>query len=129
MSRCSRRGQPTLAVGLRGLKDVVCAEPNRPPARRGLARRGVRLVPSNQFLTGPEDFAGWARGRRRLVMEDFYRWQRVAAARERVLFRALLCAPLNLGVLRPMDVVRPAESADVPPPEQGGLHPPGARLA
>ena len=38
---------------------------------------GVDLVPDNQFLVGRDDFAAWADGRSNLVMEDFYRWQRV----------------------------------------------------
>ena len=37
----------------------------------------MRFVDSNQFLVAPEAFAAWARDRRRLVMEDFYREQRV----------------------------------------------------
>jgi len=56
--------------------DVVCAEPNSIPSRRGLERAGVRFVASGQFLTAPAAFAEWAQGRRRLVMEDFYREQR-----------------------------------------------------
>jgi (6-4)DNA photolyase len=71
-----RRGAASFADGLHGLRDVVCAAPNSAGARRGLGRLGVRLVASNQFLTDPDDFAAWARGRRRVVMEDFYREQR-----------------------------------------------------
>jgi deoxyribodipyrimidine photolyase-related protein len=37
---------------------------------------GVELVPGSLFLTTPDEFAVWSQGRRRLVMEDFYRWQR-----------------------------------------------------
>ena len=36
----------------------------------------IELVRSNQFLCHYDDFANWAEGRSRLVMEDFYRWQR-----------------------------------------------------
>ena len=36
----------------------------------------VETVRSNQFLCHYEDFGAWASGRRRLVMEDFYREQR-----------------------------------------------------
>ena len=72
-----RRGAASMRAGLEGLGgDVVCAAPNSAGARRGLARLGVRFVASTQFLTAPEAFAGWADGRRRLVMEDFYREQR-----------------------------------------------------
>ncbi|HEX8105331.1 MAG TPA: cryptochrome/photolyase family protein [Solirubrobacteraceae bacterium] len=56
--------------------EVRCAEPNSLPSRRALEKLGVRFVPSTQFLTAPDDFAAWADGRRRLVMEDFYRGQR-----------------------------------------------------
>ncbi len=59
---------------LRGRRDVVAAAPNDGPARRSLARAGVRFVPSTQFLTDTDAFAEWARSRpRRLVMEDFHR--------------------------------------------------------
>lgn len=57
--------------------DLVCAAPNEAGARRRLMKVGVRLVPSTQFLTDPDDFAERARSRNgRLVMEDFYRDQR-----------------------------------------------------
>jgi len=56
--------------------EVVCAEPNSIPSRRALERCSVRFVASRQFLTTPKDFAAWAEGRRKLVMEDFYREQR-----------------------------------------------------
>ncbi len=36
----------------------------------------VETTRSNQFLCHYEDFAAWAQGRKRLVMEDFYRMQR-----------------------------------------------------
>jgi deoxyribodipyrimidine photolyase-related protein len=71
-----RRGAASLAAGLEGLDDVVCAAPNSAGARRGLERLGVRQVASNQFLTDPDAFGDWAGGRKRLVMEDFYREQR-----------------------------------------------------
>jgi deoxyribodipyrimidine photolyase-related protein len=66
------RDAPSIAAVLpRG--EVRCAEPNARAGRTRLAARGVELVPSAQFLGG---FAAWASGRRRLVMEDFYREQR-----------------------------------------------------
>jgi deoxyribodipyrimidine photolyase-related protein len=71
-----RRGARSFAQALRDERDVVCAAPNRAGAREHLEGLGVRLVPSNQFLTDPDAFAAWAKGRRRLVMEDFYREQR-----------------------------------------------------
>jgi deoxyribodipyrimidine photolyase-related protein len=71
-----RRDVASFAEGLRDERDVVCVEPNSLAARRHLERLGVRFVASNQFLTSPERFAGWAQERRRLVMDDFYREQR-----------------------------------------------------
>ena len=56
--------------------EVRCAAPNRAGGRRALAARGVELLDSGQFLVSPEAFAAWADGRKRLVMEDFYREQR-----------------------------------------------------
>ena len=74
------RDAGTLGPAVRRHADVVCAEPNSDPSQRALRRLGVRLVPSTQFLTDPADFAAWARGRRRLVMEAFYRRQRTRLA-------------------------------------------------
>ena len=52
-------------------------EPKSAAGRRVLGGLpGVELVPCNLFLTEPAEFSGWANGRRRLVMEDFYRLQR-----------------------------------------------------
>ncbi len=40
--------------------------------------RGFEVVPDGRgFATTREEFADWVGGRKRLVMEDFYRWQRV----------------------------------------------------
>ena len=61
-------------AGRRARRRLRGAERKR--GARRLARLGVRSVPSTQFLTAPEDFAAWADGRKRLVMEDFYRGQR-----------------------------------------------------
>jgi deoxyribodipyrimidine photolyase-related protein len=36
----------------------------------------VELVEGTLFLTHPDEFRAWAEGRKRLVMEDFYRAQR-----------------------------------------------------
>ncbi|MBA2517473.1 MAG: cryptochrome/photolyase family protein [Solirubrobacterales bacterium] len=71
-----RRDVGSMADVLGDFDDVVCAEPNSLHARKPLEHRGVSFVPSRQFLTAPEDFAAWADGRRKLVMEDFYREQR-----------------------------------------------------
>jgi len=72
-----RRGVERMGAVIAEHPDVVCAEPNSIPSRRALERSGrVRFVGSTQFLTAPAAFAAWAEGRRRLVMEDFYREQR-----------------------------------------------------
>ncbi len=55
---------------------VTATEPASRGARRLLAGLGVDLVHNDQFLTHPEEFARWASDRRRLRLEDFYRWQR-----------------------------------------------------
>ena len=40
---------------------------------------GVTVVRNDGFATHRDDFAGWARdrGSKRLLLEDFYRWQRI----------------------------------------------------
>jgi len=71
-----RRGVARMADVLGDYAEVRCAEPNSAPSRRALERLGARFVRSSQFLVDPDDFADWAAGRRRVVMEDFYRAQR-----------------------------------------------------
>jgi deoxyribodipyrimidine photolyase-related protein len=57
--------------------EVVVLEPHSLQARERLgALDGVSIHPGTLFLTHPDEFADWAGGRRRVVMEDFYRWQR-----------------------------------------------------
>ena len=56
--------------------EVIAMEP---ASREGLAllqRLDVTTTRSNQFLCHPDEFAAWAKDRKRLKMEDFYRWQR-----------------------------------------------------
>jgi len=55
---------------------VRAMEPMSWDGLRLLQRLDGELVRSNQFLCHQEEFAEWARGQRRLCMEDFYRWQR-----------------------------------------------------
>lgn len=55
---------------------VIVMEPMSYSMLRHLKGLDVELVRSNQFLCHYDDFAKWANGRKRLVMEDFYRWQR-----------------------------------------------------
>lgn len=76
------RRAPSFASGIEGHRaehgppEVVATEPNSRAFRRLLADGDVEFVPSDQFLTHPEEFAEWAGDRDRLRMEDFYRWQR-----------------------------------------------------
>ena len=52
-------------------------EPTSWDGRLELERLGVELVRNDLFLCHYDDFASWAAGRKRLTMEDFYRWQRL----------------------------------------------------
>ena len=76
------RRAPTLLEGLAAHRaehrpgTVRATEPLSWGLERLLERAGVELVASNQFLCHRSEFASWASGRRRLVMEDFYRQQR-----------------------------------------------------
>lgn len=76
-----RRAQ-TYAAGIRAHvrahapKQVQLLEPTS-VAARGLAELPrVELATGTLFLTHPDEFRAWAEGRRRLRMEDFYRYQR-----------------------------------------------------
>ncbi|CAB4896873.1 unannotated protein [freshwater metagenome] len=76
------RRADTLAQGLRGHLDefgprrVVAMEPSSWQGRAMLERLPVELVRNDLFLCHYDDFASWSAGRKRLTMEDFYRWQR-----------------------------------------------------
>jgi deoxyribodipyrimidine photolyase-related protein len=76
------RRAPTLADGLESHRTqfappaVRAMEPASWEGLRTLGRLDVDLVRSNQFLCHRDEFAGWARTRKRLRLEDFYRWQR-----------------------------------------------------
>ncbi len=76
------RAAPHLAAGLEahrrdfGPSRVMATEPLSRSSWTLLDRLGVEFHRSDQFLCHHEDFAEWARGRRVLRMEDFYRWQR-----------------------------------------------------
>ena len=108
------RHADSLAAGLDGHRAdhhpprVKLMEPMSWSMREAAAGLGVALVRSNQFLCHYEEFAGWAAGRNRVVMEDFYRWQRQ-----------------RLGYL--MDGDEPAggkwnfDAANREPPPKGGL--------
>ncbi len=61
----------------RGLEPLDVVQPTSWAADRFVRERGLPVLPPRGFLTSREDFAGWAAGRRgRLLLEDFYRWQR-----------------------------------------------------
>ena len=70
--RAGHRGHVTELVP----SEVVATEPASWDGLELLRSLDVRLVRSNQFLCHPDHFAEWAKGRKRLTMEDFYRWQR-----------------------------------------------------
>jgi deoxyribodipyrimidine photolyase-related protein len=55
---------------------VRTLEPQSRAGRALAAREGVELVRGTLFLTHPDQFEDWARGRKLLRMEDFYRAQR-----------------------------------------------------
>ncbi|CAN5223007.1 cryptochrome/photolyase family protein [soil metagenome] len=53
-------------------------QPTSYAADRFVRSREIEVVPDGRgFATTREEFAGWVTGRKRLLMEDFYRWQRV----------------------------------------------------
>ena len=55
---------------------VVAMEPSSWDGRALIQRLGVELVRNDLFLCHYDRFAAWAADRKRLTMEDFYRWQR-----------------------------------------------------
>ena len=61
---------------------LVCIEPGDHRVRGQIeaacerAGVGARFVEDPHFLTPSEDFEAWARDRKELLMEHFYRWQR-----------------------------------------------------
>ena len=62
--------------GIDGPLSVV--QPTSYAADRFVRERGFEVVPEGRgFATTREAFSGWVSGRKRLLMEDFYRWQRV----------------------------------------------------
>jgi len=77
------RAAPSLGAGLRSHVGEHAPERVvllRPSSREGLDRLGaldrVEILDESLFLTHPGQFADWAGDRRKLRMEDFYRWQR-----------------------------------------------------
>ncbi|MCW2608394.1 MAG: deoxyribodipyrimidine photolyase-related protein [Frankiales bacterium] len=52
-------------------------QPTSYAADRFVRERGIEVVPEGRgFATTREEFSAWVSGRKRLLMEDFYRWQR-----------------------------------------------------
>lgn len=80
------RHATTFAEGLAGHRAefhpgrIIATEPNSHRARSLALSQDVELVRSNQFLCHYDDFATWARSRKHLRMEDFYRRQRAGSA-------------------------------------------------
>ncbi|MFN3370208.1 MAG: cryptochrome/photolyase family protein [Sphingomonadaceae bacterium] len=71
----ARRHGATRVIATRAGEHRVIA------AQRGWAGRlglPVELREDDRFLVRPDEFESWAKGRKRLRMEDFYRWQRAA---------------------------------------------------
>ncbi|GAC1610978.1 MAG: cryptochrome/photolyase family protein [Mycobacteriales bacterium] len=57
--------------------DVSVVQPTSYAADAFVRARGIEVVSEGRgFATTREDFAAWTAGRKRLLMEDFYRWQR-----------------------------------------------------
>ncbi len=57
--------------------ELSVVQPTSWAADRFVRGRGIEVVPEGRgFATTREEFAGWVAGRKRLLMEDFYRWQR-----------------------------------------------------
>jgi deoxyribodipyrimidine photolyase-related protein len=76
------RRAETITAGIDAHRDefapevVVATEPNSRTADALCTRLGIARVRSNQFLCHRDEFAAFAAGRTRVVMEDFYRAQR-----------------------------------------------------
>jgi deoxyribodipyrimidine photolyase-related protein len=68
----------TMRAGLERFRgrEIVASAPTSHGALAALERAGVRLVPSDFFLTPRATFDEWSASQNRLVMENFYRWQR-----------------------------------------------------
>ena len=57
--------------------ELSVVQPTSWAADRFVRERGLQVVPDGRgFVTTREEFADWVKGRKRLLMEDFYRWQR-----------------------------------------------------
>ena len=63
----------TYEPAIRRHGSVEVAHPTSWAALELVQRLGVEVLPARGFATSQEQFAHWAQGRRRLVMEDYYR--------------------------------------------------------
>lgn len=59
-----------------GVSRPRVVDPTSYAARRLVRRLAAEVLPNDGFITGEAEFADWARVRKRLVLEDFYRWAR-----------------------------------------------------
>ena len=58
--------------------ELDCLQPSSYAADRYVRSRGITVLPDDRgFATTREEFSAWASGRKRLLLEDFYRWQRL----------------------------------------------------
>jgi deoxyribodipyrimidine photolyase-related protein len=75
--RCTYRQVETYGEGLAQLEGPLSVvQPTSRAADAWVRRNGMEVLPERGFVTTRADFAGWAEGRRSLLLEDFYRWQR-----------------------------------------------------
>jgi deoxyribodipyrimidine photolyase-related protein len=69
----------TYRQALRQIREPLEAvHPTSRKARDFLRAEGIPMLPPRGFAMEPAEFTGWASGRKRLVMEDFYRYARAS---------------------------------------------------
>lgn len=61
---------------VQGRDDLEVIDPTTYAARRMVRRHGAHVLPSRGFITSEAEFAEFAAGRQRLLMEDYYRAMR-----------------------------------------------------
>jgi deoxyribodipyrimidine photolyase-related protein len=76
--QCEYVRAPTYAAGLAAVEGTLSVvQPTSRAADAFVRSQGLEVLPNDRgFATTVADFAGFAAGRKRLLMEDFYRWQR-----------------------------------------------------
>ena len=76
-NRQSIVGEIERAVEDTGAGRVIATQPGEWRLRQELADvRGIKILPDDRFIASEEEFSAWARGRRQLRMEYFYREMR-----------------------------------------------------